>query len=490
MLFRRFFLLLALAGIAACAAAQPTERGIAPSKTAAPVKGNTYAIIVGISDYKQVSKLRYAHRDAQAFEDYLLSEAGGRVPKANVETFLNERATRSNIADAISQVIRKAGQGDRVYFFFAGHGDMEDYTQVENGLLLLYDSPNGNYFGMNDDVLQILDLKRYLSALPERKGADVLFIIDACHAGNLAGGVQGSKQTGAALLASWGKEFKILSCQPNQLSVEDTVWGGGRGLFSYVFEEAVKGMADEDGNGEVSVFELESYLKSNVAKFSERRQIPVVTGDPERSFFRVNPPTLAALRKLKEQNVPMLATTKGRAVGGPSPDSLNPAARRIYDDFQRRLSGRALVWPLDTNALRDYRTFSKLEPNSELTAEMRRALAAALNIRFNDIVAPQLRGETSISTKDECYYAAMELDSCLGLLGNDHYLYANLQARKLYMDAMALTWAINEDEYNVGQQGTVEEAIQLLEQSARLESNVAYTYSALGMLYYLLNDFD
>ncbi|RYY89546.1 MAG: hypothetical protein EOO15_05810, partial [Chitinophagaceae bacterium] len=127
---------------------------------------------------------------------------------------------------------------------------------------------------------------------------------------------------------------------------------------------------------------------------------------------------------------------------------------------------------------------------SELTAEMRRALAAALNIRFNDIVAPQLRGETSISTKDECYYAAMELDSCLGLLGNDHYLYANLQARKLYMDAMALTWAINEDEYNVGQQGTVEEAIQLLEQSARLESNVAYTYSALGMLYYLLNDFD
>ncbi|MCB0739883.1 MAG: caspase family protein, partial [Chitinophagaceae bacterium] len=107
--------------------------------------------------------LQFADRDAMAFENYLTSEAGGKVPPKNIETFLNENATRNNIADAISIVARKAKPKDRVYFYFAGHGDMEDLTQIENGLLLLYNSPNGNYFGMKDDVLEILDLKRYLS---------------------------------------------------------------------------------------------------------------------------------------------------------------------------------------------------------------------------------------------------------------------------------------------------------------------------------------
>jgi len=64
------------------------------------VKGNTYAIIIGISEYKLVPSLQYAHKDAEAFEAFLLSEAGGNVPKSNIETFLNEKANRNNVADA------------------------------------------------------------------------------------------------------------------------------------------------------------------------------------------------------------------------------------------------------------------------------------------------------------------------------------------------------------------------------------------------------
>ncbi|MBK9569339.1 MAG: caspase family protein [Chitinophagaceae bacterium] len=155
---------------------------------------------MGISDYKVVPHLQYAHKDAQAFETFLLSDAGGKVSPANVETFLNENATRSNVGDAISVMARKAKPGDRVYFFFAGHGDMEDLTQIENGLLLLYNSPNGNYFGMNDDVLEIINLKRYLSPLSQR-GVEMIFIIDACHSGNLGGrGGRGTNSIGAGQL--------------------------------------------------------------------------------------------------------------------------------------------------------------------------------------------------------------------------------------------------------------------------------------------------
>ena len=469
--------------------AQPGERGLIVKKDSTVTTGNTYAIIIGISDYKAVPDLQYAHKDAQAFEDFLLTEAGGKVPKTNIETFLNANATRNNVGDAISVIARKAKAGDRVWFFFAGHGDMEDLTQIENGLLLLHNSPNGNYFGMNDDVLEILDLKRYLSPLSQ-KGIEMIFIVDACHSGNLTGGVEGVKQTGSALMSSWGKEYKILSCQPDQLSLESSEYGGGRGLFSLQLEEGMKGLADADGSGKISMFELQSYIQANVAKYSEFKQIPMVSGDLSKSFFKVDPTILATLKKQKAENYPLLAMANTKGNEEKYIDSLDPAGKKIYFSFKQNLTEKKLVWPKDTNALRDYRIFVKKYKDNPLTTTMRRTLATSLNDRFNGIVGPLLKGQTSYSSRDECYYAAIELDSCLSLLGDQHYIYTNLKARKLYMEAMSLTWALSDNEYNFGWKETVLKSIKLLEASAELEPNAAYTLSALGISYIFLFEFE
>lgn len=464
-------------------------RGILKKADSTVVSGNTYAIVIGISKYKNVPSLQYADRDAQAFDDFLLSDAGGKVPATNIEEFLNENATRTNIGDAISEVARKAKSGDRVYFFFAGHGDMEDLTQIENGLLLLYNSPNGNYFGMNDDVLEILDLKRYLSPLSER-GVEMIFIVDACHAGNLKGGVQGIEQTASALAASWGKEYKILSCQPNQLSLESAEWGGGRGLFSYELEDGMKGLADMNNDGIVSMYELQNYIQTNVAKYSEGKQIPMITGDLSKPFVKVVPSVLAALKKEKEEEYPMLAMVNTKGNEDKDIDSLDAIGKKIYASFNENISEKKLIWPKDTNAMRDYRMFEKRYPDNPLITTMRRNLAASLNDRFNNIVRPLLKGETSYSNRDECYYAELELDSCMKLLGEQHYMYQNLKARKLYMEAMSYTWAINENEYNIGMRPTILRCIKLLEESTELEPNAAYTLEQLGILYSLVYDYE
>jgi tetratricopeptide (TPR) repeat protein len=471
--------------------AQPDERGLKKKQdsTAAVVKGNTYAIIIGLSNYKNVDDLQFADKDATSFENFLLSPAGGNVPKINIETFLNENAIRTNVGDAISVVARKVKPGDRVYFFFAGHGDMEDLTQIENGLLLLHNSPNGNYFGMNDDVLEILDLKRYLSPLAQR-GVEMIFIVDACHSGNLKGGVEGVQQTASALTAAWGKEYKILSCQPNQLSLESAEWGGGRGLFSLQLEEGMKGLADMDNNGVINMFELQSYIQANVAKYSEGKQIPLVSGDLSKSFVTVNPSILAALKIEKSKNYPILAKVNTKGNNDKYVDSLGPAGKKVYNSFKKNLDDKNLIWPKDTNALKDYRIFEKKYPGNPLLSIMRRNLAAGLNERFDSIVGPLLKEQTSYSTKDQCYYAAAELDSCMRLLGEQHYMYTNLKARKLFMDAMALTWALSESEYNISLKPDVEESIRLLEQSESLEPNAAYTLSALGARYFFVYEYD
>ena len=465
------------------------ERGVIRKADSAIVNGNTYAIIIGISKYKNVTSLEYADRDAQAFKDFLVGNAGGKIPGVNIETFLNDQATRTNVGDAISEIARKAKTGDRVYFFFAGHGDMEDLTQVENGLLLLYNSPNGNYFGMNDDVLEILDLKRYLSPLSER-GIEMIFIVDACHSGNLKGGIQGIEQTASALAASWGKEYKILSCQPNQLSLESAEWGGGRGLFSFELEEGMKGLADINNDGIVSLYELQNYIQTNVAKYSEGKQIPVITGDLSKPFIKVDPAVLAILKKEKVNDYPMLATVNSKGNENMYIDSLDSYGRKLYESFNNNLNSKRLIWPKDTCALRDYHLFVNRYPGNALATNMRRNLAASLNDRFNKIVGPLLKGQMSYSTRNECYYAAMELDSCIQLLGEQHYMYPNLRARELFMEAMSYTWAINENEYNIGMKPVILKAISLLEESERLEPNAAYTLSALGILYWFVYDYE
>lgn len=490
MILRLFFISCVCLAFSISGISQNTNaRGI-PQKTDNTIaNGNTYAIIIGLSKYKNVTSLQYADKDAQAFDNFLVSDAGGKIPSANIEIFLNENATRTNIGDAISQIARKAKPGDRVYFFFAGHGDMEDLTQIENGLLLLYNSPNGNYFGMNDDVLEILDLKRYLSPLSER-GMEMIFIVDACHSGNLKGGVQGIEQTASALAASWGKEYKILSCQPNQLSLEGTEWGGGRGLFSYELEDGMKGLADMNNDGVVSMYELQNYIQTNVAKYSEGKQIPMVTGDLSKPFVKVVPSVLAALKKEKQEEFPMLGMVAAKGNEDKDVDSLDAIGKKIYASFNENITDKKLIWPKDTNALRDYRMFEKRYPDDPLITTMRRNLAASLNDRFNKIVGPLLKGETSFSNRDECYYAELELDSCMSLLGERHYMYQNLKARMLFMNAMAYTWAINENEYNIGMRPTVLYAIKFLEQSAELEPNAAYTLSALGVLYTYVYEYD
>ena len=57
------------------------------------------------------------------------------------------------------------------------------------------------------------------------------------------------------------------------------------------------------------------------------------------------------------------------------------------------------------------------------------------------------------------------------------------------MDAMSLTWALTESEYNIGLKTVVKRSVSYLEESEKLEPNAAYTISALGTRYYYLYDY-
>ncbi|MEW6733847.1 MAG: polysaccharide deacetylase family protein, partial [Acidobacteriota bacterium] len=83
---------------------------------------DSWAVVIGINDYKNWPKLRYCVNDANSIEELLLNKLGFK--KNNIIKLLNAEATRERIINALDQLADtgKISKEDRVFVFFAGHG--------------------------------------------------------------------------------------------------------------------------------------------------------------------------------------------------------------------------------------------------------------------------------------------------------------------------------------------------------------------------------
>lgn len=78
-----------------------------------------HAVLVGISEYDCVPKLRGAANDARRFGDYLVDRGGFR--KEDVTLIVNEAATRSAVIAALQGLSLRVLPGDVVVVLFSGH---------------------------------------------------------------------------------------------------------------------------------------------------------------------------------------------------------------------------------------------------------------------------------------------------------------------------------------------------------------------------------
>ena len=243
-----------------------------------------YAVVVGISDYKdpKIPDLKYADADAQAFYDFITSPIGGNFNKENVLLLKNEQATLKNVKLAITNFLKKAIDTDFVVIFMACHGEPEP------------DRPNNIYLLMHDSELDSLsatayhmenvntDMKRYISA------KRLVFFADACHSAGLTEGAVGtrgfSNTVNIALseLKSTREGWGIVSAsRAGEVSMESSQWGGGHGAFTYYLLEGMKGKADAEGNknGIVTLAESFDFLDDKVKRATQNAQHPDTAGN-------------------------------------------------------------------------------------------------------------------------------------------------------------------------------------------------------------------
>lgn len=442
--------------------------------------GSTYAVVIGISDYQNVRDLKYAHKDATAFAEYLQSEAGGSVPGQNIKKFVNEEATAINIGDAFIWINQVAFEGDRVFIFFAGHGDVEALNEVENGLLLLHKAPASSYFAFGNDYLPVYEVKKFMKTLSNKK-VDAILITDACRSGKLAGGLSGNQRTSKALSEEWSNEIKILSCQPDELSQEGLQWGGGRGVFSYHLIQGLKGMADSNTDGVVKLKELEHYLVQNVTKeTAPAKQTPSAFGNMDYTISYVDEETLASLKLKKEKEYQTFASVNVKGFAKTWFNKNDSSVYYHYSRFQKALLKGHILYPEKSSAYFYYKALQGNKELKDLERIMQRNLAAALQERAMKIIVPVLQGDEVEVTASELQNAANGLDKAIELLGKEHYMSKSMKARKYFLEAAAVTLYLENNTDSIEYFSNISYIIKLLQKSIELEPNAAYAYYGMG----------
>jgi uncharacterized caspase-like protein len=226
-------------------------------------------LAIGVSLYQQRElSLKFAAKDARDFAKQMRSQEGGLYREVSIRILTDADATRDHILDGLEWLQRQTSNSDVAILFLAGHGETNPGNSIY--YFLPYDAdPNATNRTMISQS-QFRDTLRAIS------GKAVVFI-DSCHAGQIYGNSQtrGSNSQDAFRDELDKAENGIVvfaASTGRQLSIESKDWGNG--VFTYALLEALRGRADREHSGRVTITMLDSYISARVRQLTKGQQTP------------------------------------------------------------------------------------------------------------------------------------------------------------------------------------------------------------------------
>ena len=240
----------------------------------AEATADLHIVAVGINSYKNPQyKLNCSVPDAQAVIA-CLSERGDRIFRnIQIQTVLDEAATRSGIEAALKQVQQEARPEDVFVFYYAGHGVMSegipghpaDFYLVSTDVTQLY----GGDAILAEMAVSSLRLRYMCQWIRARKQ---LLILDACQSGAMVKklAVRGmAEEKAIAQLARSAGVVVLASAESEQPASEAKELG--HGLFTYTLLQGMEGKADgSPKDGKVTVNELSGYVQDQIPELTKR----------------------------------------------------------------------------------------------------------------------------------------------------------------------------------------------------------------------------
>ncbi len=257
-----------------------SELYLSPEKIKSQKETDSVAIIIGIQNYKKITKSEYSNSDARIFSEYAKKILG--VKRENIKILVDDEADNAEIYRAFQNWLPlkvKKNKTD-VYVFYSGHG-------------LPSDDGNSLYFlphGADRDFISktAINQNEIVAALQASQPKSVTMFIDSCYSGQA--------RTGETLLANarplaikakgtvYPPEFAVLTASaPDQISSSSPDLK--HGIFSFYLMKGMEGDADENKDGKITTGELQNYLSDMVARQAmgmNRKQQTQLIGDSTR----------------------------------------------------------------------------------------------------------------------------------------------------------------------------------------------------------------
>ncbi|GEM_PF-980414 len=150
------------------------------------------ALFVGMDDYMFASPTPGGVNDAIEMANLVQNKFG--FTEDSVKILTNKQATAANIRKQFREwLIEGTKPGDRVFFFFAGHGsqvpddDGEEKEDKRDEVLAGYDITmkldQSNLAVPTDNFIRDDEVEQWIAELAGRR---VIFVIDSCHAGTIS----------------------------------------------------------------------------------------------------------------------------------------------------------------------------------------------------------------------------------------------------------------------------------------------------------------
>ena len=229
------------------------------------------AVIIGNRDYAHTEKVAYAHRDTDAFKEYV-TDLLGFDPKRvihlrdvtltqMIEVFGNEREFKGEVWRLLDQ----GGRSD-VVVFYSGHGvpglrDKRGYLVPVNA--------RPDTVELSGYPIEVL----YANLGKLNKARSVVVYLDACFSGDSHAGMLFERASPvkirAALPKEVGRRVTVLTAASGK---EVASWDDGarHGLFTNHLLSALYGAGDSDKDGRVTAGEAKSYLDRHMTEAARK----------------------------------------------------------------------------------------------------------------------------------------------------------------------------------------------------------------------------
>jgi formylglycine-generating enzyme required for sulfatase activity len=272
---------------------------------------NDSALIIAIEDYSHIPDVSGAKQNGKDWESYFAKSAG--IPAHRIKFLKNEDAYKENILGEAKNLAENSPSGGKIWLVYIGHGanyksepifvDV-DARQTETSFKIQ------------------LEQRALLSILEEKH--DVVALIDACFSGQDNEGLvllTGTQFAAPSSLLEMPKTTILTAAESDEYA--GALPGLNRPAFSYLALGALRGWADENGNAEVSLSEVKTYVDTAMqAVVMGREQTPTITGNGAlvASKGRESAPDMMGIRDrlYEEEEAEKKEVVEGKSVVKPS----------------------------------------------------------------------------------------------------------------------------------------------------------------------------